>query len=141
MICVDASLAAKWVLPEERYDQARALLTETMRNGDVIVAPHLLLAEVTNILHRRVVRGLLSIEDTHDALETFLMFPIRLRQSGDLHLRALTIANTFKLPAAYDAHYVGLAQILNCDLWTDDSRLIGSVAQQLPFVRWIGDYS
>ena len=39
-----------------------------------------------------------------------------------------------------DAHYLALAQNLGCDLWTDDQRLINSLAGRLPSLKWIGDY-
>jgi hypothetical protein len=54
VICVDASLAAKWVLPEDYSDQALALFTATAEAGEPIVAPSLLPSEVTNIIRRRM---------------------------------------------------------------------------------------
>jgi len=45
------------------------------------------------------------------------------------------LADTHGLRAAYDAHYLALAQHLACDFWTDDQRLLRSLAGALPFVR------
>ena len=61
-------------------------------------------------------------------------------ESANLHRTALTIAATYDLPAAYDAHYLALAQILGCDFWTGDGTLINTLRGRLAFVRWIGDY-
>ena len=40
---IDASVAAKWLLPEDGSDQASALL------GDALLVPDLLFAELANI--------------------------------------------------------------------------------------------
>lgn len=34
-----------------------------------------------------------------------------------------------------------LAEMLEAKLWTDDRRLINSVGEATPWVRWIGDYT
>lgn len=36
---------------------------------------------------------------------------------------AFELVNQFNLPASYDAHYLALAQHLNCDFYTGDKRL------------------
>lgn len=53
MICADASVAVKWVVEEERSDQATALYHAVLGAGRTIVAPPLLPIEVTNIRLRR----------------------------------------------------------------------------------------
>lgn len=141
MICVDASLAAKWILPEERGDQAKALYRTTLQAGEPIVAPPLLAIELTSILRQRM-RGPdgLSRDEATDLLDDFLAFPIDTLNPEGLHRRALVFADTHGLPAAYDARYVALAELLGCDLWTDDQRLLRLVTGKLAFVRSIGDY-
>ena len=74
-------------------------------------------------------------------LAQYLAFPIRLLSPSPLHAQALTICETYGLPAAYDAHYLALAQLLGCDLWTDDRRLIRLLAGRLTFVRPISEYA
>jgi hypothetical protein len=41
-----------------------------------------------------------------------------------------------KRAAAYDSYYLALAESLNCDLWTTDSRLVNAV--KLRWVRLVG---
>jgi predicted nucleic acid-binding protein len=60
MIVVDASVAAKWILAEPHSDRAEALYNATLQAGEPIVAPGLLLFEITNILRRRMVRFLVG---------------------------------------------------------------------------------
>ncbi|TAK33918.1 MAG: PIN domain-containing protein [Chloroflexota bacterium] len=140
MICVDASVAAKWILPEERSEHALALLRETSRAGGWIVAPPLLPIEIANVIRRRMLRQCLSIDDARQLLSEFSDFMLHVISPSDLSEQALILADAHKLPAVYDAHYVALASLLGCDLWTDDRRLVRTLSGSLPYVRWIGGY-
>jgi len=140
VICVDASVAAKWILDEEHSEAARALHDDCVRGGHPIVAPPLLPIEVTNILRQRMRRESLPLADATRLIEQFLRFPVNLTTLPDLFQQALVVADAYALPAAYDAHYIALAQGLHCDLWTDDRRLLGLLGGRLAFVRWIDDY-
>jgi predicted nucleic acid-binding protein len=141
MICVDASVAAKWILDEPFADNAVALLRDSARSASPIVAPPLLPFEITNILRQRMVRFRMAMQVADTLLAAFLEIPIALELTSNLYRQALAIADGFGLPAAYDAQYVALAQSFGCDLWTDDQQLLDILNNRLPFVRWIGDYA
>jgi predicted nucleic acid-binding protein len=141
VICVDASVAVKWILDEERSDKAITLYDAVVQAGQSIVAPPLLPLEVTNILRQRMrANPGLSLIDATDQLNDFLALPIEYHNPVGLHYQALVLADALGLPATYDAHYLALAEHLGCELWTDDQRLLRNVACSLPFVRWIGDH-
>lgn len=55
--------------------------------------------------------------------------------------RAIEFADTFNRPASYDAHYLALAEYLECELWTADERLWNATKATLPWVRWVGEVS
>jgi predicted nucleic acid-binding protein len=138
---VDASIAVKWILDEERSDRARVLYRDAVRAGEPIVAPPLLPLEVTNILRQRMrTRDGLSLVAATQHLDDFLAFPMEFHNPAGLHPQALVLADALSLPATYDAHYLALAEHLGCELWTDDQRLLRHVANSLPFIRWIGDH-
>ena len=141
MIGVDASTAAKWVLLDEAYaDNARALYLAAKRDRQLIVAPPLILSEVTNVFRQRVRRQALTTDEAVEGLTKFLGLSIVLTMPRRLYQRALAIANDFSLPAVYDAQYVALAEAFGYELWTDDQRLLRAVGNDLSYVRWIGDY-
>jgi predicted nucleic acid-binding protein len=142
-ICIAASLAAKWVVPEDYSDQALALFIATAEAGEQIIAPPLLPIEVTNIIRRRMraATNPLSLTQATEVLARFLAIPVRLEAPADLYQRALTLAATYQLPAAYDAHYLAISQIHSCTLWTDDQRLLHVLGGRFPTIAWVGDYS
>lgn len=142
MIVVDASVAIKWIFQEEHTDQAKALFRDSLHRREAIIAPPLLLNEVTNTLRQRM-RGTppLPRDDALALLDDFLTFPIQLDAPSELHRQALMLADDFDLPAVYDAQYLALAQTHGCNLWTADQRFLRQLRGRLPFVHWIGDYA
>ncbi|MBI4317289.1 MAG: type II toxin-antitoxin system VapC family toxin [Chloroflexi bacterium] len=146
MICVDASLAAKWVFEEELSEEARALYRDAITTSERIVAPPLLPIEVTNIVRQRMRRikppaqQPVSLTEAQEALDRFLAFAVEISLPSRLHRQALALAVAHGLAAVYDAHYVALAQMLGCEFWTADRNLVNALREKLPFVRWIGDY-
>ncbi|MFN8593661.1 MAG: type II toxin-antitoxin system VapC family toxin [Thermomicrobiales bacterium] len=141
MICVDASVAVKWVLQEELAEQARALYADALAAREPIIAPPLLAIEVTNTLFRRT-RTPEGLTLTHATLrlEIFLEHALETINPIGLHRHALALSYAFGLPAAYDAHYLALATEFDCHLWTDDRRLVRALAGRLPFVKLLSDY-
>jgi len=94
--------------------------------------------EVANALYRTENR--ITRHDAEAALNTFLAIPIQIVVSNELYARALAFALQAGLSSIYDSLYVVLAQSLNAELWTDDRRLLNSLAQTASWVRSIGDY-
>ena len=139
-VVVDASLAFKWLVREEHTDKALAIL-RVWHNEDVTpAAPHLLPFEVSNALHKRVTRGELSVEGAVDLIGNLLTSQIELHQPWNLQGKALEMASRFGQGAAYDAHYLALAESLGCELWTADEKFHQSVGQEMGHVRWIGEF-
>jgi predicted nucleic acid-binding protein len=135
VICVDASIAVKWVIEEPDSPLATGLSAAAFRHGVRLVAPRIMHFEVTNTLRRRCVREGMPVDDARERLGRCLAVPVDLLHWDTIHDAALVLADTFNLPAAYDAHYLALAERERCDFWTADRRLLNAVGGRLPYVR------
>jgi predicted nucleic acid-binding protein len=118
MIVLDASAAADLLLNIE--PQAEAIADRIARPGESLHAPHLIDAEVFQVVRNRAGRRVLSgwrageaLEDLGDLrLTRYAMWPF-LERMWDLR------ANL----SAFDAAYVALAEALNAPVITTDRRL------------------
>jgi predicted nucleic acid-binding protein len=140
-VVVDASLALKWTIEEPYSAEARALLANWHNNQRRLLAPALFLYEVSNVLAKRMRRGQLVLEQAKERLRFLVDNGPLLRQAAETHFRALEFAVQLRLPSAYDARYLALAEFQRCECWTADERLWNSVKKELAWVRWIGESS
>lgn len=137
-VVVDASVAVKWLLIEAFSEDAR-LLIQSWAAADVTpLAPYFMAAEVANALHKRVVSEELSIAAASDLMEALLVSGIELVETPLVHVRALAIASELNQSAAYDAHYLALAEELDCEFWTADARFYRAAAPTADRVRLLG---
>jgi predicted nucleic acid-binding protein len=117
-IVVDASVAVRWFLQLEKADLAEALLT----SGERIVAPDLVLAEITNAAWKAAVFGGVSTATVADIVEKSARYFHELMPAEALKDRALEIALALKHPV-YDCFYLALAEQRGCQMVTADDRL------------------
>jgi predicted nucleic acid-binding protein len=135
-ICVDANLVVRLVA-DPIAERVQQLWEQWDTEGRERVAPMLLRYEVTNALYRYQQRGLLSASLVRRALAVALSLPLRVQDETELHERAMDLARRFSLPAAYDAHYLALAEQLGAEFWTADHRLARAVQPVLPWVHLV----
>ena len=115
-VVVDASLAFKWLVEEEHSDRATALARLWDDEGCQLAAPPLMPFEVANALHRRVMRGDLTVGVAADLIQDLMSLGVTFHATPDLQSRALAFASQLKQGAAYDAHYLALAEGLGCEV-------------------------
>lgn len=131
---VDASVAAKWFIPEEHSEIALRLL-----NGDdELFAPDLLYAEFGNIVWKKQRRGELQVEQAKKAVLGLRAVPIRVHASKSLLDLALEIACALDR-SVYDSLYLSLAVTKDSVLVTADRRLYNSLQGTVlePRVMWV----
>jgi predicted nucleic acid-binding protein len=117
LIVIDASVLAN-VVGDDGIDGRRAR-TELRTGGD-LAAPDLVDVETVAVLRKRWIAG--SISDGRFASAVGDLEDIDLDRYPALRF----MRRAWELRAnvtAYDAAYVALAEILNCELWTADQKL------------------
>ncbi len=142
VVVVDASLALKWVLSEEDSSTAITLLQRWNIEKTEVIAPALFTYEATNILFRQVVARKLTFDEAMKLLTKLFSIGILLNfaQHKEISIRAMEISHRLSLPAAYDAHYVALAEHEKCEYWTADTRLWNAIGSKFPLVRRLSEY-
>ena len=96
-------------------------LDESALGGEEAGVPHLLDSEVTNVLRRLVLRGLLGVEQGDAAMARFLQLELERFTADWLRPRMWELRENL---TAYDATYVALAESIGASaLLTTDARL------------------
>lgn len=139
-VVVDASVAVKWLLKEDHSDEARSLAQLWESQGVRMAAPYFMPAEVSNVLHRRVILNEINVEEAMSLIEVLLASGVELYSPPGLYTRALELASLLGQGAVYDAHYLALAEVLDCEYWTADRRFYRGVSPVVRSVRWIGEF-
>ena len=140
MVVVDASLAVKVFVPETFSDQAKALILSWDTQGIELVAPEFMASEFASALSEKIPEGLLTSDGAKRLISELYQSGIDFRPSRALHYRAIDLAVELNQRLAYDAHYLALAESLDCDFWTADQPFYRASQESYPRVRWIGDY-
>lgn len=119
---VDSSVVVKWFLPEEHTEVARELLKE----GNRLVVPDLVRAEVGNVMWKRWRRDEIPAEAVVEVLRDLGRLPLEIESSGPLMEVAWDVARRFGR-SFYDSLYVALAERADCTLVTADRKLYNSL--------------
>lgn len=140
VIVIDASIAVALLVDEAKSLLARAFIRACAAEGVLVIAPPLFPFEVANALHRRVRTGELTLSEATNLFDALRRFGIRIETTSGLHERAITLAAELGERAAYDAHYLALAEAFDCNFWTAD-RPFFTVAQRVgDRVRWLDNF-
>jgi predicted nucleic acid-binding protein len=115
----DASVAVRWMIEANGSDRARNFL----RTEEHIIAPDLIMAELTNAVWKSIVFEGLPPAIMAQAIATAENAFHELVPSVELKNRALSIAIELRHPA-YDCFYLALAEQRRCVLMTLDRRLL-----------------
>ncbi len=126
-LVVDSSVVIKWSVPEvHSADALRYLDPDCERD-----APDLLLAEISNILWKKVGRKALTREQAERIAADVGQADVTIHTMGPMFGRALQIALELGR-SAYDSTYLALAEALSTRLVTADRRLYNAL-QSGPF--------
>jgi predicted nucleic acid-binding protein len=118
-IVVDASIALRWCFQLNGSDRAEELL----RSDDYLIAPDLVIAEITNAAWKFVIFDRVPADPAMSAVREVAKAFEELVPTSLLKDRALAMAIELRHPA-YDCFYLALAERSASPLVTADDRLI-----------------
>jgi predicted nucleic acid-binding protein len=139
LLVIDASVAAKWFLPERDetlVEEAWQLLGRYAKGQTRFVVPDLFWAEFGNILWKAVRRGRCTRQAAETGLESMRSRGLPTVSSSTLIEAAFAIASAFDR-TVYDSLYIALAVDCKGQFITADEKLANAVAAHLP-VKWLG---
>ena len=137
IICLDASFIIRYLTSDKTESIYQQYWSQWKANEDVLVAPTLIMYEVANAFHRAKIAGQLTSDEAEAFLESALNLGLTFYGDAQLHRQAIKLAEKYKLPATYDAHYLALSERLESELWTADKRLYQAVKNSLNWVHLI----
>jgi predicted nucleic acid-binding protein len=133
---VDANVVLRAFFPDEAQTRAQALIRDHVSGHVQLVAPTLLLYELTNAVLQAIRRGRITDKGGGAILETFEDLGIELEPVTWQQM--LPLAQRFDR-SAYDAAYLALAEARGEPLIIGDQRLYNAVRDSLDWVQWIED--
>ena len=126
MIVLDASAAVDWLL---QTSAGQSVEKRLYSRSETLHAPHLLDLEVTQVLRRLALQGVISVNRADEAVRDLL----DLRVTRYPHL--VLVPRIWRLRhncSAYDAAYIVLAENLGAALVTRDARLASALGHAAP---------
>jgi predicted nucleic acid-binding protein len=117
MIVLDASAAVDWLL---QTSAGQYIEKRIYSHGESLHAPHLLDLEVTQVLRRLALQGVISAQRADEAVSDLLDLRIARYPHLVLLPRIWQLRRNF---TAYDAAYIVLSEKLGAALITRDRRL------------------
>ena len=137
-LVIDASVALKWFLRDEKYgDRALGLLDRFVRGELELVAPSLMVYEVINALVIAQRKGRIAEERVLNSISGFISLGITSVDVAGLEARVLHFCRVYDR-SAYDASYLAVAEQESLELVTGDERLYNSTKGKAGWVKWIG---
>jgi predicted nucleic acid-binding protein len=133
-VVVDASVAAKWFVPEIHSAAAERLLDPDI----ILYAPDLVTAEFGNIVWKKVRRSEITREEGDEILRAFAAVPLEIRPSSVLLAAAFELACELDR-SLYDSLYLALAVAEDCVLVTADAKFLAVVAASAleSHIEWV----
>ena len=120
-VCVDASVAIKWLAPEPGSGSALRLLRGWLEVAE-LWAPDLLYVEGANAVRRKAAQGVLAPQDALETLRKLFRLPFRVLSAREIVEDALELGLAASLKV-WDACYLAVARRVGAELWTADEEL------------------
>ena len=134
-VVIDAGFLLKILLPEEKSECAEELWKSWIKNSIKVVAPTLIIFEVSSVLRNKLYRGIIENGDAKELINQIKHLDLTLIYTEDLLDLAWGIGTILKTSVLYDCFYIALSQFLDTTLWTTDRKLYNSSKENFPFIN------
>ena len=105
------------------------------------MAPPHASAEVANAIFRRLRFGEIDEEEARRRADRFTATPIRLVHPRGLIQRAIELGREFSWETPYDALYLAVGELIDCDVWTADGDFHRDAHRAYPRLRLLSDFA
>jgi predicted nucleic acid-binding protein len=134
-VALDASFLLKIFLPEDKSGEAESLWKNWVEDHVEIIAPTLIMFEVSSVIRNKVHRGTLTEKEGEEITKLLKQLEISLIYTEELLDIAWEIGALLNTPNLYDCFYLALPKLLKTPLWTADKKLFKSAKREFPFVN------
>lgn len=145
---VDASVAVKWFLAadnsEADVDQANEVLTAFLAGEVELHAPRLMTYEACRVLWKACLtpatgndKKRLALEDALECTKTLFELPIQIAEATAGEAARAIAAGVRFYKNFYDMTYLKLAEELECQVITADTKLLHGAPQKFPLHRFL----
>ncbi len=138
-VCVDASVALDWLLPSQKNETIDRLWQYWKDSGVRLLTPPLFHAEVTSAIRQHVFFKRLLPEEGELVFHEYLSMSLNTINNTSITRIAWELARSYNLPRTYDMQYLAVAELMDCELWTSDRRLINALLGRTKRIRWVGE--
>jgi predicted nucleic acid-binding protein len=139
-VAIDSSVAAKWVLPESDTAEAQAILVAAAQSNSKLRVLDLAMAEVTNAIWVRWLRGLITAPEADGLLSDFLALPLTVVSSRSLLPEALRLSARYRI-SVYDSLFVAATVADSISGVTADEPLVHAVKTDFPQIHLLRSWS
>ena len=137
-IVVDSNVLVALVIPIDYSEQASDKMDSWLAADADLVSPAFWSYEAVSAIRKYVASGKLTGEEARYAVSNLTDLGIReVPATRELHHKALTWAERLQDFVAYDPAYLALAEALEVDFWSADSKLVRKV--KALGIGWVHD--
>ena len=139
-LVIDSSIALRWFFSEPDSDHARSLLLDYQLGQVTVLAPDMIVSEITNAVWWRQVNHKLTTQDGRAVLDTFRDLHLRLVPTVELIDQAYWLAITNQ-QNVYDMLYIALARREKCRYITADEQFALTMSRAISEVTALSAWS
>ncbi len=139
LLVIDSSVVAKWFFAESLTEQALIIREDWVAQKIDLIAPEILISEVSNIVWKKQKTGLISQQEGSAIVANLLALQLPTVSIEPILPFAHSLATTFDL-TVYDSVYLALSQSMGTKFITADLRLYNALASKLSHIEYLGNY-